>query len=593
MQEIETKQSTEKTEDAFLSLRHLVKVYPNGEKAVYDFNLEIAKNEFIVIVGPSGCGKSTTLRMIAGLEDITGGDLYLGDELLNYKPCKDRHMAIVFQSYALYPQMNVYQNIAFPLTINTYPAPVVNETLLSVAQVTKLLDEVGIERLAKAIFSEHGQKVKRGELAEDLAILLDIELCSAKLLVKLFDSIDEETKSALADKKDGLLAEWKKQLAETEAAENQKLAEQNIRLNDEFHELQPNGTEKIVMRKLTKFEIKTRVYETAEKLDLSPYLDKLPKELSGGQMQRVALGRAIIKNVPIFLMDEPLSNLDAKLRLTMRSEIVKLHNRINATTIYVTHDQVEAMTMATRIVVMSRGFVQQIGTPEEIYNDPVNVFVARFIGSPSMNMFEMDYDKAKNALIYDGFDIPLDKAFSAKYDAFYAEKQVEFEKINGNFDLAAREKVLKILSVLGESGIKVHTEKKANVFKRMIAFFKSLKKSDVEEDVWKNEREIAKTKLDELGACKDGRKLIVGIRPERINIEKVKSGKKYDGHYVVEPTLTELLGGEYNVHFDFCGKNMIAKLDAKTKLGAGDRIAIKFSADDFFIFDPITGDTIK
>jgi len=128
--------------DSFLSLRHLVKVYPNGEKAVYDFNLEIAKNEFIVIVGPSGCGKSTTLRMVAGLEDITDGDLYLGDELLNYKPCKDRHMAIVFQSYALYPQMNVYQNIAFPLTINSYPAPVVNQTLLGCSQVTEIIDRL-------------------------------------------------------------------------------------------------------------------------------------------------------------------------------------------------------------------------------------------------------------------------------------------------------------------------------------------------------------------------------------------------------------------------------------------------------------------
>jgi len=594
MDEIETKQTTEKTEDAFLSLRHLVKVYPNGEKAVYDFNLEIEKNEFIVIVGPSGCGKSTTLRMIAGLEDITGGDLYLGDELLNYKPCKDRHMAIVFQSYALYPQMNVYQNIAFPLTINTYPAPVVNETLLSAAQVGKILDEYGIERVAKAIFSEHGQKTKHGELAEDLAVLLDIELCSAKLLVKLFGSIDEETKASLASKKDGLLAEWKKQLDETERAERQKLAENGITLNDAFHELNADGTEKIVTRKLTKFEIKTRVYETAEKLDLSPYLDKLPKELSGGQMQRVALGRAIIKNVPIFLMDEPLSNLDAKLRLTMRSEIVKLHNRINATTIYVTHDQVEAMTMATRIVVMSRGFVQQIGTPEEIYNDPVNVFVARFIGSPSMNMFEMDFDKAKNALSYGDFDIPLDKAFPDKYDAFYAEKQTDFEAINENFDLAAREKVLKILSVLGESGIKVHSEKKVNIFKRIYEFFKNLKKKETEEDAWKNEREIAISKLEEIRACREtGHKLIIGIRPERLNIEKVKSGKKYAGYYVTEPTLTELLGGEYNVHFDFCGKNMIAKLDAKNKLGAGDKIAVKFSADDFFIFDPITGDTIK
>ena len=186
---------------------------------------------------------------------------------------------------------------------------------------------------------------------------------------------------------------WLERIRINETAELEKVAQSGIKLNERFCEVDDDGYEKTQVRKLTNYEIKKKVYETAEKLDLTAYLDKLPKELSGGQMQRVALGRAIIKNVPVFLMDEPLSNLDAKLRLTMRSEIVKLHNKINATTIYVTHDQTEAMTMASRIVVMSRGFIQQIGTPEEVYNSPSNLFVARFIGSPSMNLFDMKFDR--------------------------------------------------------------------------------------------------------------------------------------------------------------------------------------------------------
>ena len=569
--------------DSFLSLRHLVKVYPNGEKAVYDFNLEIAKNEFIVIVGPSGCGKSTTLRMVAGLEDITDGDVYLGDELLNYKPCKDRHMAIVFQSYALYPQMNVYQNIAFPLTINSYPAPVVNQTLLSCAQIRALFEKNQFDEI-KNLFGQHAKSAKGGALAEEMAVILDIEHCSAKLLVKLLGSPDAGLP--------GLTA----RLDELEKAEREKLEASGVKLNEKFHVLNEDGTEKIVTRKLTHYEIKTKVYETAEKLDLTPYLDKIPKELSGGQMQRVALGRAIIKNVPIFLMDEPLSNLDAKLRLTMRSEIVKLHNRINATTIYVTHDQIEAMTMATRIVVMSRGFVQQIGTPEEIYNHPVNLFVARFIGSPSMNMFEMEYDKQKNAFTYGGFNIPADKDFKGAYKAFYENKCKEFEAINANFDLSARESILKVLSILGETKVKTKTAKKQNLIVRTIEFFKNLskKKNEGEEEVWLKEKTIAKEKLEQLRSCvENGKKVVIGIRPERIEIEKVEAGKKYDGYYVTEPALAELLGGDYNVHFEFCGTNMIGKLDARYKLNAGDKIAVKFSADDLFVFDPVTGDVIK
>ena len=581
--------------ETFLSLRHLEKVYPNGEKAVYDFNLDIAKNEFMVIVGPSGCGKSTTLRMVAGLEDITSGEIYLGDELLNYKPSKDRHMAIVFQSYALYPQMTVFDNIAFPLTINTYPAPVVNTVLLSCAQAREIIERFGLAGINEAIAKVDAQKPKFGERAENLATLLNVVHETAKLILKLHGSVSADDWKNVADKEDGILSDWDAKLSETESAEQTKINESGKKLDGEFCELSEDGTRKIVQRKLTHYEIKTRVYETAEKLDLAPYLDKLPKELSGGQMQRVALGRAIVKNVPIFMMDEPLSNLDAKLRLTMRSEIVKLHNKINATTIYVTHDQTEAMTMASRIVVMSRGFIQQVGTPEEVYNAPANIFVARFIGSPTMNMFEMEFDRSKKMLVFGDFRLPVENGFEEIFDKFYECKCAEFSAINENFDSAAREKILKLLSVTGEGkGVKNNSAKKKNFVVRMIEFFKNLAAKKTEEDPWLQERTVAAKKFAALKAYKeDGRKVFVGIRPERIKIEKAEEGKTYKSAYIVQPELTELLGGEYNVYFEFCGKNMIGKIDAKDKLGQNDKIAVSFSADDLFIFDPITGDVIK
>lgn len=582
-------------EEVFLSLKHLEKVYPNGEKAVYDFNLDIAKNEFIVIVGPSGCGKSTTLRMVAGLEDITSGEIYLGDELLNYKPSKDRHMAIVFQSYALYPQMTVFDNIAFPLTINTYPAPVVNTVLLSCAQAREIIKGCGLAGVKDAIAKVDAQKPKFGERAENLATLLNVVLETAKLILNLYSSVSAEDWKNIADKEGEILSDWEAKLSAAESAEQTKITENGKKLDGEFCELSEDGTRKIVQRKLTRYEIKTRVYETAEKLDLAPYLDKLPKELSGGQMQRVALGRAIVKNVPIFMMDEPLSNLDAKLRLTMRSEIVKLHNRINATTIYVTHDQTEAMTMASRIVVMSRGFIQQVGTPEEVYDSPANIFVARFIGSPTMNMFEMEFDRSKKTLVFGDFRLPVDSGFEEKFDKFYESKCAEFSSINENFDSAAREKILKLLSVTGEGkSLKNGSAKKKNFVIRIIEFFKNIAAKKAEEDPWLREREVAAEKFAAIKAYKEnGRKVFIGIRPERIKIEKAEEGKTYKDAYIVKPELTELLGGEYNVYFEFCGKNMIGKIDAKDKLNQNDKIAVSFSADDLFVFDPITGDVIK
>lgn len=249
---------------ASVVLKNVYKVYDGGVTAVTDFNLEIADKEFIILVGPSGCGKSTTLRMIAGLEEISKGELYIGDTLANDVAPKDRDIAMVFQNYALYPHMTVFDNMAFGLKL----------------------------------------------------------------------------------------------------------------------------------RKTPKDEIKRRVEEAARILDISHLLDRKPKALSGGQRQRVALGRAIVRDPKVFLLDEPLSNLDAKLRAQMRTEISKLHKRLGTTFIYVTHDQTEAMTMGDRIVVMKDGFVQQVDTPQNLYDFPTNQFVAGFMGSPQMNFIDAEVDRA-------------------------------------------------------------------------------------------------------------------------------------------------------------------------------------------------------
>ena len=269
---------------ASVSLRHIYKKYPGGVTAVSDFNLEIKDKEFLVLVGPSGCGKTTTLRMIAGLEEITEGELFIGDQLVNDVAPKDRKIAMVFQNYALYPHMTVFENMAFGLKLNKTP----------------------------------------------------------------------------------------------------------------------------------KEEIKRRVEEAARILDITHLLDRKPKALSGGQKQRVALGRAIVRNPKVFLLDEPLSNLDAKLRAAMRTELTKLHNRVGTTFIYVTHDQVEAMTMATRIVVMKDGLIQQVDTPQNLYDSPCNLFVAGFIGTPQMSFINGTLTKKGEDMYFNFEDksikMPAEKA---------------------------------------------------------------------------------------------------------------------------------------------------------------------------------------
>ncbi len=284
---------------AGLSLKNVCKVYPNGFVAVKDFNLEVKDKEFIIFVGPSGCGKSTTLRMIAGLEEISSGELWIGDKLVNDVEPKDRDIAMVFQNYALYPHMSVYDNMAFGLKL----------------------------------------------------------------------------------------------------------------------------------RKTPKNEIEKLVNEAAKILGIEPLLDRKPKALSGGQRQRVAMGRAIVRNPKVFLMDEPLSNLDAKLRVQMRIEISKLHQRLETTIIYVTHDQTEAMTLGTRIVVLKDGLIQQVDTPQNLYNKPVNKFVAGFIGSPQMNLIEAMVERIDNdvVVLFGEYKIVLPEAKGKILEAEgYVGKEVIF-----------------------------------------------------------------------------------------------------------------------------------------------------------------------
>ena len=317
-------------------ISHLKKIYPNGVEAIHDFSLDIEDEEFVVFVGPSGCGKSTVLRMIAGLEEVSDGSIYLGGEDITDAQEKDRNVAMVFQNYALYPHLTVRKNIAFPLNVEL-------------------------------------SKIKN----------------------------------------------WFR----------------------------------FKYRRQRKAEINKIVEEAAAKIGLTDYLDRLPANLSGGQRQRVALGRAIVRNPKVFLLDEPLSNLDAKMRVQMRSEISRLHDQLKTIFIYVTHDQTEAMTMGSKIVVLKDGYIQQVGKPSDIFINPVNEFVAGFIGTPQMNFFKVTLLKSKSGYVAklndeSGIELPLPKERVNKIDEKY---------INNTVTLGVRPKAISVKGDLGykEQNIKV------------------------------------------------------------------------------------------------------------------------------------------
>ena len=410
--------------EAFVSLKDVNKIYPNGVQAVYDFNIDISENEFIVLVGPSGCGKSTTLRMIAGLEDITSGYLYIDNVLSNYTGSKDRDISMVFQNYALYPQMTVFDNIAFPLRARKYRRPMEATAIKACNQAMEVLDN-RLEEYLRAAARAKDKALNYGTAAEYIATALKICDEAAKRLCKYKIRSAEELRKPV--KGATLYESIKKEMLKTVEDELKKLTAAGYQM-DEQYRLCKDGQLQYHEVKMSREEIRTRVFEAAQILDLGPYLDRRPKELSGGQMQRVALGRAIVRNAKLFLMDEPLSNLDAKLRVQMRSEIVRIHEQIGATTIYVTHDQTEAMTMATKIVVMSKGWVQQIGTPKEIYSNPKNIFVATFIGSPAMNIFSAEYDQG-TLLFGNGYRVPLSEDCVRRHDRYYEDKIRQLQRM--------------------------------------------------------------------------------------------------------------------------------------------------------------------
>ena len=420
-----------------LKLVNINKIYDNNVQAVFDFNLEIQDKEFIVFVGPSGCGKSTTLRMIAGLEEITDGELYIDGNLMNNVHPKDRDIAMVFQSYALYPHMSVYENMAFGLKV----------------------------------------------------------------------------------------------------------------------------------RRIPKDEIDKRIESAAEILGLTPYLKRKPKALSGGQRQRVALGRAIVREPKVFLMDEPLSNLDAKLRVQMRSEITKIHERVGATTIYVTHDQIEAMTMANRIVVMKDGWIQQIGSPAKLYNEPINMFVAGFIGSPAMNFIKGQYKDGK-VTFGNNFSFSLSDEDKKKHDTYYSAL---VEKAQKQYDDR-----LKDIDEYNES-----TKDK-----------KHKKPIDVNED-----EELLKAKKILDGAVEavntKNHPLIIGIRPEDIFLSQDPSKENASDEMTFKCDVSELLGHERIVYAFLDEEEKITiKINAKYEIMSGDESKYVFNLKKIHLFDENTTDSI-
>ncbi|MGI6714441.1 MAG: ABC transporter ATP-binding protein [Bacilli bacterium] len=366
---------------ATLKLEHVTKVYPGGRKrdedviAVRDFNLEVQEKEFIVFVGPSGCGKSTTLRMIAGLEEITTGKLFIDGELMNQVEPKYRNIAMVFQNYALYPHMTAYQNMEFGLKNMRIKIPRLDPQ----GEPIRGIDHT----LLKMMAAERKRNQKQIQLQE-----------------KLQSEIAVLTAQIQADHPSRKLEKLNRRLRKLSHRFDGELLDEYYKKDEEIRQDQAYfSTHEIPLFKdgrLTREEIDTRIRAAAKILDIEELLERRPKAMSGGQRQRVALGRAIVRRPKLFLLDEPLSNLDAKLRAQMRIEITNLYHQLDTTFIYVTHDQVEAMTMGTRIVVMHQGIAQQIDTPTNLYDFPKNRFVAGFLGTPQMNFFEAQIQMEKH-----------------------------------------------------------------------------------------------------------------------------------------------------------------------------------------------------
>ena len=633
--------------DSFVCLKDINKIYPNGVQAVYDFNIDIKENDFIVLVGPSGCGKSTTLRMIAGLEDITSGYLYIDKVLSNYLSSKDRDISMVFQSYALYPQMSVYENIAFPLRARKYRKIKVATNVESCDQVVTALED--IERVKNAI-------------AEAQEIAHGTKSIKAYIGTKL--GVNEYAVDVIFNNKDAILAGDVKEVINTvktnREAEVNKIIQEGHTIDDNYHEL-ANGAVIEYDAKLTEAEIREKVFDAARILDLGPYLDRRPKELSGGQMQRVALGRAIVRNAKLFLMDEPLSNLDAKLRVQMRSEIVRIHEQIGATTIYVTHDQTEAMTMATKIAVMSKGWVQQIGTPQEIYNNPKNIFVATFIGSPAMNIVDGIYDNGV-VKFEDGYSIQLSDEYIESHNRFYNDKIADLKRMLAQDDFVKMHALLIYDDIVKNNADRLNElkavvndikDEHGEVIRKALAQYEESKDNAVLHSVRKELLTFTKISSSDLGklhnaqvfkkdakvedttmhyqkrkpkvkkqknanlnstnvefinnlyevatdllakyeeAVKGVHPVRFGIRPENIHLNNECVSKNKSNVLTLKSDIVELMGSELLIHSKWNDANFISKISTGTLVKPHIDVELALDLDKVLLFDAYCGDTIK
>ena len=533
---------------ATLSFKGLNKIYPNKVQAVFDFNLEIEDKEFIVFVGPSGCGKSTTLRMVAGLEDITSGELYIDGQLMNAVEPKDRNIAMVFQSYALYPHMTVYGNMAFALKLRKVPRPRYqeNDQLVELEQKRdglfeqvkainkKLKKKSDDELIEECTYLYHQIYDLNEQIEKNLTQVVGRDELNINRIKKQLQKIEKDTNKA-----ESLLIKYEGELerlssVDVSTFDEKKLAKHQDNIDDlEFaikilrNNIERNNNQKEILdtkldylevndvplfdeRHLSKKEMDLEIHKAAESLDLLRYLYRKPSALSGGQRQRVALGRAIVRKPKVFLMDEPLSNLDAKLRVQTRSEIIKIHKRVGATTIYVTHDQTEAMTMADRIVIMKEGHIQQIGSPTEVYNDPANKFVAGFIGSPAMNFL-------RGVVNGDKFVIEGEKPIEIKLDKEHASLLKEYKD----------------------------------------------------------------------------REIYLGIRPEAVYLKDDKNNEKPGNDITGVCDFAELLGYELIVYTYLNGQKFILKTSIKSNVESGSTFSFNFNMKELYFFDVDTELRIK
>jgi len=512
-----------------LLFKNLNKIYDNNVQAVFDFNLEIKDKEFIVFVGPSGCGKSTTLRMVAGLENITSGELYIDNVMVNNIEPKDRNIAMVFQNYALYPHMTVYGNMAFALKLRKIPCPVYKENPEAEELRKKNMELV---KEAKALRKKAVKSKDGKDLLDEVSKKYDEIIANDDQINELLKESQEKgiwtekikelqnqisTIESEANKyqkyldKGGYTEEATKALQD--GIEQRNIQKEKLQKDLEFY--QNNEVLLYKSRKLSSYEIDIEINRTAKILDLEKYLLRKPAALSGGQRQRVALGRCIVRNPKVFLMDEPLSNLDAKLRVQTRGEIINIHKRVNATTIYVTHDQTEAMTMADRIVVMRDGYIQQIGTPKEIYNNPENKFVAGFVGNPAMNFLNAQFDGSKICI------------------------HSETGNLEVHFKLNKEQ-----ISMLKEKGY-------------------------------------------------ENKDLVVGIRPEKVSLVEADKVGKDMNKLELSCNFRELLGYDSIVHTHILEQEFLFKCDSEVDIKSGDDLTVEFNSNNLYFFDKESGVRIR